>query len=87
MTFTYKEYKDKRKVVQEQWLQLNKVFIGVLLENCYLVGKMNVWWGGGTKFGKEDVHRGENFFWWGGIANFRLLRGFSPVAKTLLSFT
>ena len=41
MTFTYKEYKDKRKLVQEQWLQLNKVFIGVLLENCYLVGKMN----------------------------------------------
>ena len=24
----------------------NKVFIGLLLENCYLVGEMNFWWGG-----------------------------------------
>ena len=23
----------------------NKVFIGLLLENCYLVGEMNFWWG------------------------------------------
>ena len=22
----------------------NKVFIGLLLENCYLVGEMNFWW-------------------------------------------
>ena len=25
----------------------NKVFIGLLLENCYLVGEMNFWWGKG----------------------------------------
>ena len=27
----------------------NKVFIGLILENCYLVGGINFWSGGGDK--------------------------------------
>ena len=32
MTFVYKEYDDKIKMAQEQWLQLKKFLLGYYLE-------------------------------------------------------
>ena len=50
----------------------NKVFIGLLLENCYLVGEINFWLGGGLPRGKPTGGRifpsGEDeqiLGWWG----------------------
>ena len=40
----------------------NKFFIGILLENCYLVGEINFWLGGNLM----KILPGENFSWWGG---------------------
>ena len=52
----------------------NKVFIELLLENCYLQGEMNFWYGRGWKegrregrqFGEKEVYHGENISWWRG---------------------
>ena len=52
----------------------NKVFIELLLENCYLVREMNFWYRRGWKegqregqqFGEEEVYQGENISWWRG---------------------
>ena len=41
----------------------NKVFIGLLLENCYLVGEMNVLWGEDKNLLRRKSKRGENFSW------------------------
>ena len=58
MTCVSKEYKIKTKMVQEQWLQLkNNVFIGLQLENCYLVGGIKFWWGEPTR--EAFLHVGE----------------------------
>ena len=42
----------------------NKVFIELLLDNCYLVRRMNFWWRGR---GDKNLVLGENFSfsWWG----------------------
>ena len=57
----------------------NEVFIGLLHETCYLVGGINLWWGGGDKnlLGQESTR--------GGFCQVR--RGMSnpPVGKTLNS--
>ena len=45
MTFVYKEYEDKKYGTRAMTTAKNKIFIGLLLENCYLVGEMNFWWG------------------------------------------
>ena len=45
MTFVYKEYEDKKNGTGAMTTAKNKVFIELLLENCYLVGGMNFWWG------------------------------------------
>ena len=37
----------------------NNFFVGLLLENCYLVEKLNFWWE--QKFDKDEVYWGENF--------------------------
>ena len=45
MTCVYKEYKIKRKMVQEQWLQLkNEVFVRFKHYNCFLVGRELILW-------------------------------------------
>ena len=36
MTYVYKDYKVKMKMVQDQLLPLNEVFMGLQYENCYL---------------------------------------------------
>ena len=36
MTYVYKDYKVKMKVVQDQLLPLNEVFMGLQYENSYL---------------------------------------------------
>ena len=72
MTFVYKEYDDKIKMAQEQWLQLKKVFIGLLLGNCYLVEKMELL-AGGQKFGEEELYlprTEERSFPGGGMSKF-----------------
>ena len=62
-------------MVQEQWLQLKKVFIGVLLENCYLVGGLT--FGGG--WGNKNLVGGSilwvEFFQVGGMSKFSTVRG------------
>ena len=45
MTFVYKECEDKKNDTRAMTTMKNKVFIGLLLENCCLVGEMNFWWG------------------------------------------
>ena len=56
MTCVSKEYKINTKMVQEQWIQLkNNVFIGLQLENWYLVGRIKFWWGEPTGGGFLQV--------------------------------
>ena len=64
----------------------NKVFIGLLLENFYLVGEMNFWCGGIETWWGGSLTRRE-FFLVGGWADFRLVSGLPQVQKTLLSLT
>ena len=45
MNFVYKEYEGKKNVTRAMTTAKDKVFIGLLLENCYLVREMNFWWG------------------------------------------
>ena len=53
----------------------NKVFIGLLLENCYLVEGMNFWWrGGGDKRRKERIFPG-------GMSKFQVGGGTPPKGK------
>ena len=65
----------------------NKVFIEQLLENCYLMGEINFWWGGDKNLVRRKSNGGKIFpgagdeqilGWWGGL---------SPVGKTMLSLT
>ena len=45
----------------------NKVFIGLLLENCYLVREMTFWWGkGGIKIWSGGSLTWREFFLVGG---------------------
>ena len=70
MTFMYKECEDKKNDTRAMTTMKNKVFIGLLLENCCLVGEMNFWWwwegwgGGGRKFNARRILPG------GGISKF-----------------
>ena len=41
-----KAKKKKKNGTRAMTTGKNEVFIGLLLENCYLVGQMNFWWRG-----------------------------------------
>ena len=39
----------------------NKVFIELLLENCYLMGEINFWWGGDKTLVRRKSNEGRIF--------------------------
>ena len=43
MTFVYKVYEDQKNGTSAMTTAKNKVFIGLLLENCNLVGETTFW--------------------------------------------
>ena len=52
MTCVHKEYAVKVKMIQGQRSVETEVFIGLYLENHYLVGReINIWWGRSTWLG------------------------------------
>ena len=53
MTFVYKEYKVKIKMVQEQWLQLKMKFL--LDFNMKIIIEWGGWGGGGSTFGRGSL--------------------------------
>ena len=56
MTCVHKEYAVKVKMIQGQRSVETEVFIGLYLENHYLVGReINIWWGRSTWLGGGGV--------------------------------
>ena len=87
MTFVYKEYEIKIKMVQEPWLQLKIKFYWIITWKLLFSGGVEYLVGRGDKNLVRRKSTGGRIFLDGVMSKFRLLGGLPPVEKTLLSLT